>query len=147
MAFRRLILVAIAIVSSLLLDSAGACSCLAGRGLCDYYASASVVVRGTVLSRTDGASINDYATYTANTSTVYKSEPNVVYAQVISFVTGGNSAACGVNLTIGEEYLFPLSRISNSFFEPEVDGELSASLCSPPQVWSSVNETELNGCS
>ena len=100
-----------------------------------------------VLHRTDGASINDYATYTANTSTVYKSEPNVVYAQVISFVTGGNSAACGVNLTIGEEYLFPLSRISNSFFEPEVDGELSASLCSPPQVWSAVNETELNGCS
>ena len=100
-----------------------------------------------VLNRTDGASINDYATYTASTTTVYKSEPNVVYAQVISFVTRGNGAVCGVTLTIGEEYIFPLGRISNSFFESEVSGELSANLCSPPQVWSSVNETELNGCS
>ncbi|CAM9986134.1 unnamed protein product [Ascophyllum nodosum] len=145
MAFRRLILVAIALVSTMFLHTASACSCEAGRGLCDFYEDASVVVRGTVLSRADGSSINDYATYTINSATTYKAEPDVVYAQVISFVTGGNSAACGVTLTIGEEYLFPLFRISNSF-EPEVDGDLSANLCSPPQVWSSVDQTELNGC-
>ena len=98
------------------------------------------------LHREDGASIHD-VTYTADTSTLYKGEPNVVYSQVLSFVTSDSSASCGVTLTIGEEYLLFLFRSSNTFSSSEVDGELSANLCSSPQVWSSVNETELNGCS
>ena len=91
------------------------------------------------LHREGGASINSDATYTVNTSTLYKGEPNVVYDQVVSFFTR-SSTSCGVIVTIGEEYLLFLFRSS------EVDGELSANLCSSPQVWSSVNETELNGC-
>lgn len=72
---------------------------------------------------------------------MYKGDPNVKYAQQLSVTTASNSAACGVVLEVGEDYLLGLS----SF-----DGGLSVGLCSLIKVWDDVTAEDLatleNGC-
>ncbi|CAM9278664.1 unnamed protein product, partial [Laminaria digitata] len=75
----------------------------------------------------------DEVTYTVLTETLYKAEPYVRYAQEISFVTGGNSALCGVYLKLEEEYLIGLYRSS---------GALTVGLCDLFQRWSDVSEDD-----
>lgn len=90
--------------------------------------------------RSEQENINDEVTYTVKTTTLYKAEPNVRYAQEITFVTGGNSATCGVSLEINEEYLLGFFRSEASIFEPDQEGgELTVGLCDLVSVWSSVS--------
>ncbi|CAN0437538.1 unnamed protein product, partial [Scytosiphon promiscuus] len=64
-----------------------------------------------------------------------------------TFITGGNSAACGVNLTIGEEYilgLYPAPAVGNPF-DPtaeDVSGLLTVGACNLVSLWSSVPADE-----
>lgn len=91
--------------------------------------------------RSDQDDINDDVIFTVDTITLYKSEPNVEYAQEISFTTAGNSAACGINLEIDEEYLIHLYRYN---------GQLTGNSCGGTKSWSSVSEAEVetlqDGC-
>jgi len=64
--------------------------------------------------------------YTVRTIALYKGQPEVRYGREITFVTGGNSALCGVNLAIGEEYLIGLT---------VVNGNLYAGSCGLLQLW------------
>lgn len=93
--------------------------------------------------RSDQVDINADVTYTVNTTTMYKSEPNTSYAQVLSFTTGGNDALCGIYMEIGEEYLIDLLRIGGNVLEPAT-GDLGAvGLCGAFRRWSSVTEDDL----
>lgn len=80
--------------------------------------------------------------YTLEIITVYKGEPEWVETNAceISFVTAGSSAACGVTLAIGEEYLFGLSWSSQGYF--------TASSCGLARAWNEEDMTvlEANGC-
>lgn len=90
--------------------------------------------------RSEQENINDEVTYTINTRTLYKGEPNVKYAQEITFVTGGNSATCGVSLELNQEYLLGLYRSGPNIFEPDEEGgELTVGLCDLVSVWNSVS--------
>lgn len=88
--------------------------------------------------RSDQEDINDEVTYTVLTKTLYKGEPTARYAQDVQFLTGGNSATCGVSLKLGEEYLIGLYRINS--FDPDRDGQLTVGLCDLVQVWSAVTD-------
>lgn len=85
--------------------------------------------------------INDDVTYTVNILNLFKGEPEVRYAQDITFVTGGNSAACGVNLDIGVEYLITLYRVKN-VFDPKRDGQLVAGLCDLVSPWDDISDED-----
>lgn len=97
--------------------------------------------RSEITPRSDQVDINDDVTYTVNTLNMFKGEPNVRYAQVISFITGGNSAACGVDLEIGEEYLLGISPAVDPF-DPDRDGRLSVGACGLVRTWSSITDEE-----
>lgn len=73
-------------------------------------------------------------TYFLDTKTLFKAEPNVRYAKEISFVTNKSSAACGVTLEIGKQYLIGLGR--------DDDGQLSASSCGLVRRWNAVTKEE-----
>lgn len=65
------------------------------------------------------------------------------YSQEISFVTGGNSATCGVSLELGEEYLIGLYRSGPNTFDPDQDGQLTVGLCDLVQDWGSVSDEDM----
>lgn len=140
-------IVAIAAVLVQLLDQTakvGACSCVSQeRDLCDYIDTADVVLRAKALSRSEQNDINDPITYTVLTTTLYKAEPNVRYAQEISFVTGGNSALCGVFLNIDEEYLIGLYW-SESGLGTDQGPQLSVGSCDLVRVWSDVTTEDMD---
>lgn len=100
--------------------------------------------------RSDQGNVNEDVTYTMDTITLYKGETGETYEQEITFITGGNDAACGVNLEIGEEYLLGLYRTTADPFQMETGGQLTVGLCDLAQVWSSVSDDEKaqlgNGC-
>lgn len=98
------------------------------------------------MGRTDGADLNDEATYAVNTTTLYKQEPDVEYTQEITFITAGNSAACGVQLDIGEEYILALGRLPEDLLNPDRSGQFTVGLCNLVQFWSAAGEDELVGC-
>ncbi|CAM9259728.1 unnamed protein product, partial [Laminaria digitata] len=72
--------------------------------------------------------------YIVDVITVYKEEPNVTYAQEMSFVSAGNTLLCGVTLEIGEEYLIGLSRHNEGFFV--------ASKCGLVRGWNSLSDED-----
>lgn len=92
--------------------------------------------------RSEQENINDEVTYTVSTTTLYKAEPTVNYAQDIEFLTGGNSAICGVSLELGKEYLIGLYRIGPNSFDPDRDGQLTVGLCDLVQLWSAVTDED-----
>lgn len=93
-------------------------------------------------NRSDQVDINDDVTYTVNVVDFFKTEDGVSYGQVLTFITGGNSAACGVNLDIGEEYLLGLDRLSTDPFNPDRDNMLTVGLCDLSQTWASVSDDD-----
>ncbi|CAN0025310.1 unnamed protein product, partial [Hapterophycus canaliculatus] len=79
-------------------------------------------------------------TYTADVTTVYSGSD----ADEVSFITGGNSAACGVDLIIGEEYLLGLYPASaNPFDSTDVTGLLTVGACDLATPWSDIQADEL----
>ncbi|CAN0411765.1 unnamed protein product, partial [Laminaria digitata] len=80
--------------------------------------------------------------YILSVNTVYKEEPDEEYPQKLSIFTGGNSALCGVTLQLGEEYLLGLYRSGPSFFNPEQEGQLRASICDLVLIGSAVTEED-----
>lgn len=82
-------------------------------------------------------------TYAVAVIIVYKGDLSGSSSDELTFATGYNSAACGIFLEIGEEYLLDLYGDS--------DDVLSASLCGAVQLWSSVSTEDLasldDGCS
>eukprot|EP00904_Undaria_pinnatifida_P014053 jgi/Undpi1/9779/HiC_scaffold_27.g12235.m1 len=143
MAFYKFVSIVACGAVLLLLGAVDACSCAAvSGGLCEYVETSDVVLRATVLSRSEQTDINDDITYTVSTTALYKEEPDTTYSQEIGIVTGGNSAACGVNLNLGEEYLLGLYRSGANVFEPDQEGQLRVSLCDLVMVWSSVSDED-----
>lgn len=80
-------------------------------------------------------------TYDINAVSIFKGEAGVDYEEELSFVTGGNSAMCGVYLEIGRDYLLGLYRIENSFFAGN-DGQLTVGLCDFVREWNSVSDED-----
>lgn len=84
-------------------------------------------------------------TYTVSPVDFFKVEPDVDYAQVLSAVSAGNGAACGVRLEIGEEYLIGLTS------DLDHDDQFSVGSCSLVRTWSSITDEDMsfleNGCS
>lgn len=84
------------------------------------------------------------AKYTVDTITLFKGESGTFYPEEISFFTAESDALCGVNPTIGEEYVFGL------YADKEIDSTdelgLSAYLCGLNMEWSMVDEGILNEC-
>ena len=68
-----------------------------------------------------------------DTLTFYKhpADPRVEYPQEISFTTAGSTAACGVVLGLGEEYLVSLY--------PDYVGQLTANSCGLLNAWEAVS--------
>lgn len=93
-------------------------------------------------TRSEQEDINDDVHFTVQIIELYKGESEVPAGEELTFVTGGNSALCGVDLTVGEEYLVGLY--------PGWNGdELYAQSCGLFRTWSSVTEeerTELESC-
>lgn len=64
----------------------------------------------------------------------------------IDFVTGGNSAACGIYLEIGEEYVLALSpAIANPFDPTTIEGQLTAGACGLWRKWADIPDEEKAG--
>lgn len=99
--------------------------------------------------RSTQVDINDDITYTINVFDLFKVEPDYSYASILTFITGGNSAACGVNLDIGDEYLLGLNRIESAF-DPAQNGQLTVGLCGLVSEWDDVSDEVKddldNGC-
>ncbi|CAM9343827.1 unnamed protein product, partial [Hapterophycus canaliculatus] len=78
-------------------------------------------------------------TYTADVTTVYSGSN----ADEITFITGGNSAACGVDLRIGEEYILGLyPAVADPFDSTDVTGLLTVGACDLARLWSDVPAVE-----
>lgn len=93
-------------------------------------------------TRSEQENINDDVNFTVEIIQLYKEEDDVQYGEELTFVTGGNSGLCGVDLAVGEEYLIDLYPSSN-------DDQLYAQLCGMFRTWSSVTDeeaTELESC-
>lgn len=92
--------------------------------------------------RSDQADQFEDVVYTLQIITVYKGEPEYIepHACEISFVTAGNSAACGVSLVIGEEYLVGLYWRSGGYF--------TANSCGLARAWNEEDMAvlEADGC-
>lgn len=78
--------------------------------------------------------VSGVVTYTLDTRTLYKGDPNAKYGKEISFVTNGSSAACGVILELGKQYLIGLDQSD--------DGSFDASSCGLVRRWSDVTREE-----
>lgn len=91
--------------------------------------------------RSDQTDINDPITYTVDVTTVFLGD---TYGKdEISFVTAGNSAACGITLEIGEEYVIALSPAVANPFDPTITkGELTVGACGLWSKWSAVSDDE-----
>ncbi|CAJ0600281.1 unnamed protein product [Cylicocyclus nassatus] len=128
---KTLILLAICIATS------EACSCLPYPSLQDYICSSDFVSRVKVISKKDpnNGYSNGYQdiTYTVKHVKVYKKPPSVKELPN-QILTASNSAACGIELTIGEEYL-----LGGSVDE---QGKLRSYLCGIFQKWSSVSKDD-----
>eukprot|EP00903_Cladosiphon_okamuranus_P019461 g17895.t1 len=127
------------------------CLCVAS-SLCDYVEDSSVVLHGTVLSRSGDDNILKAPTssgfgdplevYTVGVTMFYKTDPTatltkqVLIAKKIEFVTGGIPYSCGVSPTIGEEYLMGFYRDS--------DGQLRANSCTLFQLWDTVTPIDID---
>ncbi|CBN79550.1 conserved unknown protein [Ectocarpus siliculosus] len=127
---------------------ASACTCLAQYITpCEYaqgiFTTTTVVFRGTALSKSAQTDINEDVTFTVQVNAVYSGD--VDGQDEISFVTGGNSAICGVDLTIGEEYLLGLYPAGDDPFDSTgggTAGQLTVGLCDLARVWSDVPDDE-----
>eukprot|EP00903_Cladosiphon_okamuranus_P015461 g14277.t1 len=124
-----------------------ACSCIAVYWTpCDYvtgFASTdtSLVIRATALSRSLQVGINDPVTYTVDVTTVFLGD--TCGEDEISFVTAGNSAACGINLEIGEEYVLALSPAVADPFDPTItEDDLSVYACGLWRKWDHIPDDE-----
>ncbi|CAN0201092.1 unnamed protein product [Scytosiphon promiscuus] len=98
-------------------------------------------VRYTFLKpcRSTQSSINDDITITADVTEVYSG----CHVDDVTFITGGNSAACGVDLTIGEEYILSLyPAVGSPFDSTDVSGLLTVGACNLARLWSSVPADE-----
>lgn len=81
-------------------------------------------------------SSDDDVTYTVNAITLYKTEPDVVYAGVLKIVTHSSAVFCGIDMAIGSEYFIDLVRGPN--------GELRAvGQCGGFRPWDEVTDDEL----
>ncbi|CAM9691524.1 unnamed protein product [Scytosiphon promiscuus] len=143
------IITAVALGFSLLLNQAShavACTCFVNDYTpCDYVrgdiVSADIIVRAVVLTKSTQSSINDDITITVDVTKVYSG----CHVHEITFITGGNSAACGVNLTIGEEYILGLYPAVGNPLDPtaeDVSGLLTVGACNLVSLWSSVPADE-----
>lgn len=90
-----------------------------------------MVVHAKALTRSLPASVNDDVTYSINTLTMYKEDPDVVCAQLLQFSTKGNSGLCGIYMELGQEYLIDLVRDEN-------DDLRAVGLCGAFRSWSEV---------
>ena len=68
------------------------------------------------------------------TPSLFKGEPNAKHGKEISFVTNGSSAACGVTLELGRQYLIGLYR--------DGDGSFTANSCGLVRRWDDVTKEE-----
>lgn len=97
-----------------------------------------------VATRSEQTDINEDVTFTVEVNAVYSGD--VDGQDEISFVTGGNSAICGVDLTIGEEYLLGLYPAGEDPFDSGTGGgtagQLTVGLCDLARVWSDVPDDE-----
>lgn len=82
--------------------------------------------------RTSGG--NDPVSYAMNTIELYKGEQ--IDAQRLTITTAGSSAACGIYMELGEEYLIGAYRDATS-------GQFTASTCDLFRSWSDVTKEEL----
>eukprot|EP00752_Nemacystus_decipiens_P004361 g3985.t1 len=126
-----------------------ACTCIAVYYTpCDYVtglaSGASLVVRATALSRSLQTDINDPITYTVDVTTVFLGDTGG--QDEIAFLTPGNSAACGISLEIGEEYvlaLFPYTVLEDPFdLTGGSEGGLSVEACGLWRKWSDIPSEE-----
>lgn len=61
----------------------------------------------------------------------------------INFITAGNSAACGIRLDLGEEYVLALSPAVDNPFEPTgIEGQLTVGACGLWVKWSDIPDDE-----
>eukprot|EP00903_Cladosiphon_okamuranus_P014932 g13824.t1 len=115
--------------------------------LCDLVDVSAVVVRGTLLSRSDGTTspvtsgisnslISDPVVYTMDVTTFYKTDFPSGLPEELEFVTGG--VECTVNLVVGEDYLLGL-------YWDSVEN-LRVASCGLARTWASVSEAELASC-
>lgn len=99
------------------------------------------VVNETETNRSDQEDVNDYVTYTVAVTTVFKGDTGG--EAEISFITAGNSAACGIGLEIGQEYVLALAPAVDNPLEPAgIEGELSVEACGLYRVWDELPDEE-----
>lgn len=85
--------------------------------------------------------IEGYVTYTAEVATVFAGDTGG--ESEISFITADNSAACGVFLEIGQEYVLALAPAVDNPFEPAgIEGLLSIEACGLYRVYDEQPEEE-----
>lgn len=138
---RIIFLVGGAALLSVLLPVAEACSCiLPFPTLCDVLQEeTSLVLRGTISSfnNDDLDSVgNGNVVYEVETTALYNPDPTVRYAQTLSFLTGGNSAQCGVEFEVGSDVLLFLTW-------EEFSGSYVTGSCSNNTLWSLVSEEDV----
>ncbi|CAM9821166.1 unnamed protein product, partial [Sphacelaria rigidula] len=75
-------------------------------------------------------------TFTVETVTRYKSEPDVIYAGVLKIVTEASSDSCGIDMDIGSEYFIDLIRDEN-------DELRAVGLCGGFRPWDQVTDDDL----
>jgi len=91
--------------------------------------------------RSEQEDINDYVTYTVEVTTVFEGDTGG--ESEISFVTAGNSAACGVFLEIGQEYVLALAPAVDNPLEPAgIEGQLSIEACGLYRAWDELPDEE-----
>lgn len=130
------------VLFAFLMPSALSCSCFAPP-FEDRYCASEISVRGTVVARFDNCpgtcdpiqdQFDGAITYIVKVITTFRGTPpedNVMFLQ-----TAVNGALCGINLSIGRQYLFDLGRMQSGSRCP---GQFwNVGLCDFPTLWTSV---------
>jgi len=108
-----------------------ACSCLP-RSFCEKTSSSVWLLHGRVKEKTNPERQVDPVMVGVQVEAVFKSNPAVRISNFITVKTAANSAACGVELDVGESYLFAMN---DGFF---------VSLCGATQKWSTLSTEQLS---
>lgn len=110
-----------------------------GVGLHSLYSC--ILRRECHFTRSEQEDVNDPVTYAVSTIDLYKGDQ--ITAQRLTITTAGSSAACGIYMELGEEYLIGV-------FQDETTGVLTANTCGLFRSWSDVTKEDValleNGC-
>jgi len=149
------------VIVALLVSRGWACSCLFdpfGQSIPGLFSNANVVMKVRVLSQLSTSSgaqatfvdspsgvsplddINANVFFVAVVKKFFKGCPPTYRSVVIT--TGGNSATCGFNFDIGQEYLFVGSNTKAGVLGSRELDVYSTNLCSATRPWRSVTPLE-----